>query len=156
MTATACDFTVALRIIAANGLTVRGDLNDQANGLTLLAPVALPQDNTRQSVYTSPRSHGDFASGPPLDEPGDLIATVDVEGATWAQVETRWQQVRTWLRAEWTFFVEYEADGVVTRWRTRRPNVEPQEHRPDDLMQRRLTYVLRFHCQPNPQVTFLA
>lgn len=150
---TACDFDIALRIVAANGTTVRGDLNDQANGLILLSPVILPQDESRRTRYTSPRAHGDFASGPPLDEPGELVATVDVEGSTWAQVETRWDAVRDYLRLEWDFFVEYEAEGVTRRWRTERPNIDVPQQTPADLQTKRLTYQLRFTCQPSPVVS---
>lgn len=151
----ACDFDVALRVVAADGVTVRGDLHDDANGLHLMSPVILPQDDARRERYSSPRSHGDFVSGPPLDEPGELVVTVDVSGASWGQVETRWQAVRGWLRAEWDFFVEYEAEGVVTRWRTERPNISVPEHTPGDLKAKRLTYQLRFVCQPNPTVTIV-
>jgi hypothetical protein len=148
-----CDFDIALRIVAADGSTVRGDLNDQANWLILLSPVIVPQDETRRVRYKSPRSHGDFTSGPPLDEPGELVVTVDVEGSTWAQVETRWDAVRDYLRLEWDFFVEYEAEGVTRRWRTERPNITVPAQTPSDIKALRLTYQLRFICQPNPVVT---
>lgn len=148
-----CEFVTSLRIVAADGTTVRGDLHDHPNGLHLMAPVVLPQGDIRWVTYTSPRSHGDFTSGPPLDEPGELIATVQVEGDTWAQVETRWEEVRGWVRAEWDFFVEYEVEGVTRRWRARRPNITVPAESAVDYRNKRLTYQLRFTCQPNPTVT---
>lgn len=149
----ACEFDVALRIVAADGVTVRGDLNDQANGLTLMAPVVLPNEDARRARYTSPRSHGDFPTGPALDEPGELEVAVEVVGETWAQVESRWDTVRDWLRAEWDFLVEYEAEGVTRRWRTERPNVETPTQTATDIGWKALTYRLTFVCQPNPTVT---
>lgn len=148
-----CDFNLSLRVVAADGTTVRGDLNDQANGLTLMAPLVLPQDEVSRARYRSPRAKGDFTSGPPLDDPSELVATVEVTGATWAQVETRWDTVRGWVKAEWDFFIEYEVEGVTTRWRTERPNIAVAEQTSSDYRSLALTYQLRFITQPNPVVT---
>ena len=152
MISATCQFDTSLRIIAADGTTVRGDLHDHDNGRHL-APIVMPQGDIEWATYTSPRPHGDFTSGAPTDAPGELIATVTVEAASWPAVEASWEVVRGWVRAEWHFYIEHEVEGVVTRWRTRRPNIGIPSRSAVDYQNRRLTYQLRFVCQPNPTVT---
>lgn len=148
-----CDFTVHLRIVAADGATVRGDLNDAAAGLALRRGIQKPGGEILWDRYTSPRSVGDFTTGAPRPAADDLIVRILVEGSTWAEANTRWATALGWLDAEWHYFVELEEDGLVTRWRTDRPPVSPVSY---DRRNRQMVHEVRFHCQPNPLVTFLA
>lgn len=145
-----CDFTIHLRVIAADGVTVRGDLNDQSAGLSLRRPILKPDGELLWERYTSPRAVGDFTSGPPRAAAGDLVVTVLAEGSSWPQVNTLWATAVSWLTAESHFFVELEEDGVTTRWQADRPPVSPVGY---DRRTNRLEHQVRFHCQPNPSVT---
>lgn len=153
-----CDFDVHLRIVASDGTTVLGDLNDQASGLSLMRPIVKPDGDIDWTTYTAAYAIGDFTSGMPKPAAGDLLVTVLAEGSSWVQTNTRWRTVAApaedvtpgWLNAESTYFVELEEDGMVTRWRTRRPPVIPLGY---DRINNRLTHQVRFHVQPNPVVT---
>ena len=139
-----------LRIVASDGTTVVGDLNDEDLGLSVLFPLSRPDDEAQWERYSSPRAHGDFTSGAPRDAAGDLVASVQVEGSSWEQINTRWATARGWMRAEWFFFLELEEDGVVTRWSCDRPSVTPGIH---DPAMRVMVHQVRFHVQPNPTIT---
>ena len=148
---TTCDFDVAVRIIAANGSTVRTDLNNPPNGLSVLS-VQEPEDAVRSIRMTSPRVDGSFRVAE-ADGDGFLVVVLDVDGSTWGQVETRWQSVRAAYRAESDFYIETEIEGVTKRWRTERPDVTPAGTESASLVMKRQTYTLRFLVQPNPAVT---
>lgn len=145
-----CDFDVHLRIVASNGTTVLGDLNDQAAGLALVRGIERPEGALEWERYTSPRAKGDFTQGAPRDAAGDLVVGVLVTGDTWGQMETRWATAAGWLNAEWHYFVELVEDGVTTRWHTDRP---PFSRLSYDRANNRSVYQVRFHVQPNPVVT---
>lgn len=152
-----CDITVHLRIVASDGVTVVGDLNDQANGLSLLWPLGRPNHEPEWDRYGSPRAIGDLTNGAPRPTAGDLVAQVLVEGSTWAETNTRWNAVAAplyspspgWLNLEWHYFVELEEAGVTTRWRTDVPSVTPGE---SDSIANFMVHEVRFHVQPNPSV----
>ena len=146
-----CDFDVAVRIVAADGVTVRSNLNDVANGLSILS-VQEPEDAVRTIRVTAPRVDGSFPVAY-ADDSGFLVVIIDVEGTTWAQVETRFQAVRTAYRTEFYFFVETEVEGVTKRWRTERPDVVPSITESVSLVSKSQTYSIRFPVQPNPDVT---
>lgn len=154
----ACDFDVHLRIIASDGVTVLGDLNDESVGLSLQRPIGKPEGDVIWDRYTSPRSRGDFTSGAPRPAAGDLVIVAQAKGATWAEVNQRWLTVAApaeaatpgWINAESHYFVELEEDGVVTRWHTDRPPVTPVTY---DRINNRLLHQVRFHVQPNPSVS---
>jgi hypothetical protein len=148
---TTCDFSVAVRIVAADGTTVRADLNDPPNGLSVLS-VQEPEESTRTLRVTAPRVDGSFPVARAEDD-GFLVVLVDVDGSTWVETNTRWQAVRTAYRAEWDFFVETELEGVTTRWRTERPDVAPVGIESSSLVIKRQSYSLRFRVQPHPTIT---
>lgn len=146
-----CDFDVAVRIVAADGTTVSANLNDPTNGLSVVS-VQEPEDSVRDIRVTAPRVDGSFRVAE-ADDDGSLVVVVDVDGTSWGQVETRWQAVRTAYRAESSFFVETEIEGVTKRWRTERPDVSFAGIESASLVSKIQTYSLRFRVQPNPTVT---
>ena len=148
---TTCDFDVAVRIVAADGSTIRADLNDPPNGLSVMS-VQEPEETVRDIRTTAPRVDGSYRVAEAEDD-GFLVVIVDVDGTTWAQCNTRWQSVRTAYRAEWDFYVETEIEGVTKRWRTERPDVAPTGLDSSSLVVKRQTYSLRFRVQPNPTVS---
>ena len=148
---TTCDFDVAVRIVAADGTTVRTNLNNPPSGLSVMS-VQEPEDAVRDTRVSAPRVDGSFRVAE-ADGDGFLVVVVDVDGATWAQVETRWQAIRTAYRAESYFFIETDIEGVAKRWRTERPDVIPAGSESSSLVLKRQTYTLRFRVQPNPSVT---
>lgn len=148
---TTCDFAVAVRIVAADGTTVRANLNDPAAGLSVLT-VQEPEDNQRDIRVTAARVDGSFRVAA-ADADGVLVVLLDVDGTTWAQVETRWQAIRAAYRAEPMFFLETEVEGVTKRWRTERPDVAPGVSDSSSLVLKRQGYALRFRVQPNPTIT---
>lgn len=148
---TTCDFAVAVRIVAADGTTVRANLNDPPNGLSVLTAQE-PEETVRDIRVTAPRVDGSFRVAE-ADADGSLVIVVDVDGSSWGQVETRWQAVRAACRAERSFFVETEIEGVTKRWRTERPDVSFAGLESASLVAKRQTYSMRFRVQPNPTVT---
>jgi hypothetical protein len=148
-----CDFSVAARIIASDGTTVRGNLNDHTLGLSVRRGIGWPEENQRREHAAWARVVGSVPYGPPVDDADELTLSVLVEGSTWPEVNSRWQTVRGWLRAEWDFSIEIEEEGVAWRWLTERPNVLLTS---SDLKNNRLVYTLRFVVQPNPSVTITA
>ena len=150
-----CDFDIAVRIIGSDGTTVRADLNDHAAGLEVAQPIALPDENVRDAVRVSAaRVDGDFRVAWAMDA-ATLPIRVTVTGSSWAQVESRWQVVRTAYKAEDDFYLELEMQGVTYRWRTERPNVQPEEIGTAELGGNFTTYLTAWRVQPNPSVTIL-
>lgn len=147
------EFNVSARIIGSDGTTVRGDLNDHTLGLDLLWPIGYPQENQRREHAAWARVVGSVPYGPPVDDADELTLTVLVEGASWAEVNSRWATVRGWLRAEWDFSIEVEEEGVTRRWYTERPDITLAD---SSYALPRLVYSLRFVVQPNPSVTITA
>ena len=148
---TTCDFDVAVRIVAADGTTVRANLNDPPNGLSVMS-VQEPEETARTLRTSAPRVDGSYRVAE-AEEDGFLVVIVDVDGSTWAQCSTRWEAVRAAYRAEWDFYVETEIEGVTKRWRTERPDVAPTGSDSSSLVLKRQTYSLRFRVQPNPTVS---
>jgi hypothetical protein len=146
-----CDFDVAVRIVGSDGTTVRADLNDPNNGLSVVS-VQEPEETVRSIRTTAPRVDGSYRVAEAEDD-GFLVVVVDVDGTTWAQCETRWQAVRTAYRTEWDFYVETEIEGVTKRWRTERPDVAPVGIESASLVSKIQSYSLRFRVQPNPTVS---
>lgn len=147
---TTCDFAVAVRIVAANGTTVRANLNDVNAGLSVLTAQE-PDETVREIRTTAPRVDGSYRVAE-ADDDGFLVVVVDVDGDSWGQVETRWQAIRAAYRAEPSFYVETEIEGVTKRWRTERPDVSFAGLESASLVMKRQTYSLRFRVQPNPSV----
>lgn len=145
------DFAVAVRIVGSDATTIRADLNDIANGLSV-ETVQEPDDAYRRTRTTSPRVDGEITVAE-VDDASDLNMIVTVEGNSWTQVVSRWQAVRTAYRAEARFYLDVEVEGVTTRYSTERPDVSSAGIEAANLMQKRQTYSLRFRVQPNPSVT---
>jgi hypothetical protein len=145
------DFSVSLRIIASDGSTLVKEFNAPDAGLSV-ETVQEPGDTTRKVYASSPLVDGDAVVAE-VDDAGDLVAVVTVEGATWAEVTSRWQACRTAYRAESTYYLETEVEGVTTRYRTERPDVAAAGVEAANLMGKRQTYSIRWHVQPNPSVT---
>jgi hypothetical protein len=138
------DFDVDLQIIESDGSTLA-----YAFGLKV-SSVSEPGDATRKIRISAPRVDGDFDVAE-ADEAGDLNAIVVFEGATWPDVEDAYQAARTAWRAETVYYLDVIREGVTKRYRTGRPDsVTPD--RPD-LKNKRQTYAIRWHVQPNPTVT---
>lgn len=147
-----CDFTVHVRIVGVDGSTVRADLNAPDAGLSV-ASVQEPEETVRDLRVTAPRVDGSFSVAS-VDDDGFLVVIVDVDGVSWAQVEQRWQAIRSAYRAEPAFFVETEIEGVVKRYRTERPSVSIAGVESSSLVLKRQTYSIRFRVQPNPTVSY--
>ncbi len=145
------DYAVSLRIVASDGSTLVKELNDPDNGLAV-ETIQDPEENTRKVYATAPLVDGDALVAEAADA-ADLVAVVRVEGATWAEVATRWQACRTAYRAEATYYLETEIEGVTTRYRTERPDVASAGTGIENLMGRGQTFSIRWHVQPNPTVT---
>lgn len=145
------DFDVSLRIIAADGITVVHEFNAPESGL-VIETMQEPGDSTRKIRATAPRVDGDYTVAE-ADDAGDLTAVIRVEGSTWAEVATRWQECRTAYRAESYYYLEAEIEGVTTRYATERPDVTSGPVEAANLMQKNQTYAIRWHVQPNPSVS---
>lgn len=152
---TICDFDVHVRILSSDGATVRVDLDDHANGLSVQSGVSLPEMQERQGRATSPYAHGSAPTSLPVDDDGILRVVVRVEGASWAQCAQRWAVVRAAWKAEPAFVVETVIEGVVTRWRAERAGVVPGEVSSSSLITKWQTYALRFLVQPNPTISYV-
>lgn len=148
---TSCDFSVAARIVASDGVTVLADLNDTVNGLSVIT-IQEPDESVRDIRTDSPFVDGTFRVAS-ADDDGFLVVVVDVDGTTWGQCATRWQAVRAAYRAEVSFYVETAIEGVTTTWLTERPDVSPAGLEATSLVLKRQTYSMRFRVQPNPTVT---
>ena len=137
-------FNVDLRIIAADGSTLV-----YAFG-TRVVSITEPGDETSKVRTDAPRVDGDTVVAE-KDSAGDLNAVVVFEGATWAAVETAYQAARTAWRSDSRYYLDVVREGVTKRYRADRPDsVSPD--RPD-LGNKRQTYAIRWHVQPNPTVT---
>lgn len=137
-------FDTDLRIVASDGVTVVHSFG------TSVSSVQEPGGATRKVRADSPVVDGDVTVAE-VDDAGDLTALVVFEGATWGAVETAYQAARTAWKAESTYYLDVVREGVTKRYRTERPDsVTPG--RPD-LLNRRQTYSIRWHVQPNPSVT---
>ena len=137
-------FDVDLRIVAPNGSTVV-----YAFG-TKIVSISEPGDATRKIRTEAPRVDGDFVVAE-ADEAGDLTAVVVFEGASWPAVETAYQAARAAWRADSRYYLDVIRQGVTKRYICDRPDqVTPD--RPD-LGNKRQTYSIRWHVQPNPTVT---
>ena len=145
-----CDFSVSARIIESDGVTARLDLNNPDAGLSVVS-VQEPDDTVRDIRVTAPRVDGSFRVAE-ADDDGFLVVIVDVDGATWQQVNQRWQAVRTAYRAESSFFIETDIEGVRKLWRTERPDVSPAGTESASLSSKTQTYSIRFRVQPNPTI----
>lgn len=142
----------AARVISSDGATERVDFEDRSIGLTVLNPVGLPRHGPVSDRYESPRAIGGFRRGIPRKREGLLVLNVWQEGSDYTEAVTRWAAVEEALDEEWDYFIELEVDGVRTRWRTEQPEIEQADLTTDKLMLNRLTFQLRFICQPNPTV----
>lgn len=148
-TVTICELDVAVRIIASDGVTEVIDFNDHTVGLSVVSRQEFG-DETDKSRVNADGVDGDYDVDE-TDAAGDYIVFVRVEGSTWPECTTRWLAARTAYRAEAHYFLEVEVEGVTTRYRTGRPDsVQPGE---PDLKNRRQTYAIRWHVQPNPTIT---
>jgi hypothetical protein len=83
-----------------------------------------------------------------------------VEGATWSQVQARWEAAFSdnpaapgLVFAEWDYFVELVEEGVTRRWRTDWPSVEPAATESGDIGRLWMPYQIRWTVQPGPTVT---
>lgn len=148
---TACDFSVDVRVVAADGATVRANLNDPDNGL-VVEFYQEPDESRREVTVESDYVDGDYAVAG-RDTAGTHVVVLRVEGSTWGEVETRWQAVRTAYRADSGFYLETATEGVTKRWECRRPDVSPGATENVSLMHKAQGYTLRFPVQPNPTVT---
>lgn len=148
----ACDYSVSVRIVASDGVTVVKEFNDRANGLTV-ETFQEPEENAEKARTSAPRVDGDFTLYE-SDAAGELMVVIRVEGDTWGQVVGRWQECRTAYRAESDYYLETEVEGVTTRYLTERPDrVESAGMESVNLYAKRQTYVVHWHVQPNPTVT---
>ena len=145
-------FDVHARIIESDGTTVALDFNDHTAGLVLVSHQE-PEENVRHIRTSAARVDGSFSVAQASDD-GFLTLIVRVSGSTWAECMSRWEAARAAYRAESHFYIEVEAEGVTTRWRTERPDVAPAGSDASALANKRQTYSLRFRVQPHPTVTF--
>jgi hypothetical protein len=137
-------FAVDLRIVAPNGSTVVHSFG------TSIVSIQEPGDDTRKIRVSSPRVDGDSTVAE-ADEAGDLVAIVVFEGATWAEVETKFQAARTAWRADSRYYLDVVRQGVTKRYRADRPDsVSPDK---PDLGNKRQVYSIRWHVQPNPTIS---
>jgi hypothetical protein len=136
-------FDVELRIVAADGSTVVHEFG------TSIVSITEPGDSMDKIRVDAPRVDGDTVVAE-KDSAGDLQAVIVFEGASWAAVETAYQAARTAWRSESRYYLDVVREGVTKRYRADRPDsVSPD--RPD-LLNRRQTYAIRWHVQPNPTV----
>lgn len=148
-TVSVCEFDIGVRIVAADGVTVLFDFNDHTLGMSVVSRQELSDDVSVTRVEAD-HVDGDY-DVEEHDAAGDYVALVRVQGDTWPQVTTRWLAARAAYRTTGYYFLEVEVEGVITRFRTRRPDsVQPGE---PDLLNRRQTYQIRWHVQPNPTIT---
>jgi hypothetical protein len=128
-------------------------LRDVPNGLVVEA-FEDPVEDDRAPRFKRPRSRGGFRQGPPLDDEGEAVVVLRVEGDDWAQVATRWEAVRTAVRAHDDFKLQLEVDDVVTTWFAQRRAIRRLTPVAGEYIEAaHRVYELRFTCQPNPTVT---
>lgn len=147
-----CDFSIAVRVIDSSGTTLV-DLNDHTRGLYVMRPIVPPSFSIRDIRVDSTRVDGSFRVAEALGD-GYLPLRLTIRGATWAEVEQRWDSVYAVLMAESNFFVETEIEGVVRRYRTERPDSEPGDVETVALLNKRMEMRVIFRVQPNPTVSY--
>jgi hypothetical protein len=148
------DFPTALRVLEYGTLDVLVELHDPDNGVLIGESVTHPRPNQRQARVKGARAHGSYGVGARLDDDGTLIVPITIEGATWAQQQTRQGVVYEALRSADRFYVEEVLSGVTTRWYCDAPvDIFPEPVRADSRIRNELGYELHFLVQPNPAVT---
>jgi hypothetical protein len=144
-----CEFDIAVRIIASDGVTEVFDFNDHTAGMVVVSRQEFG-DEANKSRVEADGVDGDYLVDE-TDAAGDYIVYVRVEGSTWPECTTRWLAARAAYRAEANYYLEVEVQGVTTRYRTGRPDsVQPGA---SDLINNRQTYMIRWHVQPNPTIS---
>ena len=150
---TLCDFEIAVRLIAPDGVTVLFDFNNLA-GRSGWAVVSRqePGDATSKTRVGADGVDGDY-DVEEHDTAGDYVLLARVYGNDWPDLTANFLAARTAYRAHSQYYLEQTVQGVTTRYRTGRPDsVQPGE---PDLMNNMLTYSIRWHVQPNPTITFV-
>lgn len=146
-------FDIGARIIASDGTTVVREFHDHAAGIDLQRPITLPRFAGRRARTEWMHSEGDVAYGPITKGTGILVLNVLVTAATWAAAEATWDAIEADLWAEPDYFIEVEIEGVTRRYITDVPTFEASDVSSIELANKRMTYQLRFICQPGPVTT---
>lgn len=128
------------------------NLRDLPNGL-VVESFEEPVEDDGAPRYTSPRARGGFRQGPPRDTEGEALVRLRVEGDDWPQVATRWEAVRTAVRAHDDFQLQSEVDGVTTTWHAQRRSIRRATPVAGEYIEAaHRVFELVFTCQPNPTV----
>ena len=147
-------FPTSVRLLEYGTLTVVAELHDPVNGVLVGAEIEPPQPNKRQARIKSARSGGSYGVGSRLPDDGTIVVPITIEGASWAEQQSRQKALYDALDGLDRFYVEVVLSGVTTRWFSDAPvDVFPDPIDAAARMNNELGYELRFLVQPNPSVT---
>jgi hypothetical protein len=148
------EFPTSVRLLEVGTLDVVVEFHDPDNGVLIGDEIVLPAPNRRQARLKSARAHGSFGVGARLFDDGILVVPITIQGATWAQVQTRYVALYEALISADEFFVEVTLSGATTRWYCDAPvDVFPAPINAAARVINGLDYELRFTVQPRPTVT---
>ena len=145
------DLEVVCRLRSLAGATLI-DLHNHVNGYDILAPVDFSDESWVRMTTSSPYVDGEFETAARLSG-GRVSVGVRIQGATWAQVETRRLAVRAAYVSLPTFLLDVTLEGVTQTFRANRPDVSSLAVAPVDMARKVRRIMLTFPVQPNPTVT---
>lgn len=148
-----CLVSIAARVVSIDTTTVLADLEDEANGLTLLGNLPDPEWDKVTGRATAFYMHGSAPTGLPRIVDGRVPLRVEVKGSTWAQAMTRRGALWTAVNAEPVFYLELVVEGVTTRYVAELASWIPDEVGAADIKAGRTGVTLVFLVQPFPEVT---
>lgn len=144
--------------IAVNIRDLEGDLvlalEDEANGYWIRGD-GLPAEERRwlRRDSRSPWVDGSSDNGGTVDH-SEVSLLVKVFGASWVEVETRYQALLDATVAS-SWLLEQQVEGVSKVWRAGRVDVIVPPVSTMDLLNRRRFVVLTFPVQPSPTISGL-
>lgn len=144
--------------IAVNIRDLEGDLvlalEDEANGYWIRGD-GLPAEERRwlRRDSRSPWVDGSSDNGGTVDH-NEVSLLVKVFGASWVEVETRYQALLDATVAS-SWLLEQQVEGVSKVWRAGRVDVIVPPVSTMDLLNRRRFVVLTFPVQPSPTISGL-